>query len=123
VNADLSHLNLSGTNFQSANLTRALLWETNLVGANLWVTILNDAILKGGKLDHAFFGAAKLYGTDLSSANISGAKALTIAQLSQVKSLFGTKLDPDLEKEVREKHPHLFEEPKKEGEGGGSSGR
>ena len=37
----------------------------------------------------------------------------TIKQLSEVKTLYKAKLDPELEKIIKHSHPHLLEEPKK----------
>lgn len=31
--------------------------------------------------------------------------------LSEVKTLYRAKLDPELEKQIKEKYPHLLEEP------------
>ncbi|WP_187151910.1 hypothetical protein [Methanosarcina siciliae] len=45
---------------------------------------------------------------------VIGAKNLTIDQLSKVKTLYNAKLDQEIEKPLREKHPALFEKPKDE---------
>jgi hypothetical protein len=37
---------------------------------------------------------------------------LTIEQLSEVKTLYKSKLDSELMEQVKEKHPHLLEKPK-----------
>lgn len=49
-------------------------------------------------------------------ADLKGAKNLTIRRLSIVETLFETILDPDLMAQVKEKYPHLLEEPKPEEE-------
>jgi hypothetical protein len=48
---------------------------------------------------------------NLQSANLEGVYNLTIEQLSGVKTLYKSKLDPVLMKQVNEKYPHLLEEP------------
>jgi hypothetical protein len=48
--------------------------------------------------------------------NLQQVRNVTAEQLSHVKTLFEAKLDPELEKELREKHPHLFEKPEKDEE-------
>ena len=82
IEANLQRVNLEEANFQTANL-----WRANLEGANL-------------------------DGANLEEANLEGVHGLTIEQLSRVKSLYGAKLDPVLMQQVKEKYPHLLEEPK-----------
>lgn len=72
---------LKKANFRKADLVGAYLWGANLVGANL----------KG--------------------AYLWGATLLTIEQLSKVKILFRAILDPELEKQIKDKYPHLLEKP------------
>ncbi len=93
IGANLFAANLSGAEFIEANLSEAKLYEANLSGANL---------LK-----------ANLSGAKFSGANLSKAKNLSCEQLLKAKTLYNAKLDPELEKPLREKHPELFEEPKK----------
>jgi len=71
--------------------------------------LLSSSILRGTNLSGADLSEAVLRGVDLRNT-----KNLTIAQLSEVKSLFKTRLDTNLENEARDKYPHLFEEPKEE---------
>ena len=51
---------------------------------------------------------------DLRDANLTGAKNLTIKQLSGAKTLYQAKLDPDLIKKVKKNCPYLLEKPKEE---------
>jgi len=39
-------------------------------------------------------------------------KKLSINKLSKVKTLYKAKLDPELIEQVKDKYPHLLEEPK-----------
>jgi hypothetical protein len=48
---------------------------------------------------------------NLPSADLRGVRNLTLDQLSEVKSLYGARLDPELMEQVQEKYPHLLEEP------------
>jgi len=98
--ADLSRANLSGANLMAASLVEADLTGASLAEANLWKADLSGADLRRAELERADFG----------EANLRGAK-LTIEQLSKVKTLFQTILDPELEKEVKQKYPHLLEMP------------
>jgi hypothetical protein len=41
-------------------------------------------------------------------------KNLSINKLSKVKTLYKAKLDPELIEQVKDKYPHLLEEPKLE---------
>ena len=69
--------------------------------------------LKWAHFDNADLRRANLNDADLEGANLKGVKELTIDQLSQVKTLYNTKLDDELLKPLKEKYPALFEEPKK----------
>ncbi|AKB31106.1 Pentapeptide repeat family protein [Methanosarcina siciliae HI350] len=80
---ELKGANLASANLASANLTRADLSEANLPRADLSEANLNEAKLE--------------------STNFKGAKNLTVDQLSKVKTLYNTKLDPEIEAELRAK--------------------
>ncbi|WP_269849199.1 hypothetical protein [Methanosarcina horonobensis] len=47
-------------------------------------------------------------------ANLEGAKNLTVDQISEAKTLYEAKLDPELEKPLKEKYPDLFNKPQDE---------
>ncbi len=81
IEANLKGVNLVGANLERVNLQTVNLWRANLEGANL------------------------------EGANLWGVYGLTIEQLSKVKSLYEAKLDPVLMEQVKEKYPHLLEEP------------
>lgn len=132
VTCYLPSIDLYGAYLRGANLTRARLDGTDLVHANLKEAILTDADLsktklmaanlEGAKLDRAKLFAADLRGTDLSGVCLTGANlervdlrrcsGLDIDQLSEAKSLYMAKLDPELMEQVKAKCPHLLEEPK-----------
>ncbi len=63
-------------------------------------------------LREAYLGDASLQEADLRQADLRGALALTVEQLSKAKTLHGAKLDPELEKQIRENYPQLLEVPK-----------
>ena len=98
--ADLSGADLSGADLMAASLIEADLSCTSLAEANLWKADLRGADIRAANLRKADFG----------EADLRGAK-LTIEQLSKVKTLFQTILDSELEKEVKQKYPHLLEMP------------
>ena len=54
---------------------------------------------------------ANLFNADLTKARLSGAQGLTIEQLSEAKTLYKSRLDPDLMKKVQEEYPGLLEKP------------
>ncbi len=54
---------------------------------------------------------ANLRGAILRGTNLMNAGYLQAEQLCEVKTLYQAKLDPELEQEVKEKHPRLFEKP------------
>lgn len=57
---------------------------------------------------------ATLYNADLSDADLTQVKNLSINKLSLVKTLYEAELDPELMEQVKDKYPHLLEEPKSE---------
>ncbi len=57
-----------------------------------------------------------LAGADLSEATLEGARDLTVEQLAAVKTLYKSKLDPELADQMQATCPWLFEEPKPEPE-------
>jgi hypothetical protein len=57
---------------------------------------------------------ASLSLADLSGANLTQVENLSINQLSEVKTLYKAKLDPELMEQVKDEYPHLLEELEKE---------
>ena len=102
--ADLSEADLS-----EADLTRANLFNSNLTGARL-----SDVNLSGIKQKGANLSCADLSKANLTKARLSGAQGLTIEQLREAKTLYKSRLDPDLMKQVKEEYPWLLEKPKTE---------
>lgn len=137
--ANLTKAALWEANLQATDFTSAILQEARLPSANLQEAILNDANLKdadlrwtnskkacfekadlrgaflwGANLQEANFWDANLRGANLQETNLQGAKHLTVEQLSEVETLYGAKLDPELEKKIKQKYLYLLEEPKEE---------
>ena len=132
--ADLRRANLREANFRGANLREANFSGADLIGANLNLADLNLADLRradlrssnlqNADLSEANFQGAWLRGAYLSEADLQRTMSLDAEQLSEVKTLYKAKLDPDLEKEIQEKFPHLLEKPdwiKEADEGEGDS--
>ncbi len=112
MKANLKGAGLVGANLKGANLVGAILIEANLVGANLEGARLEEANLEGANLKVANLEEANLW-----NANLQEAQKLTIEQLSVVKTLYNVKnLDSELMEQVKEKYPHLLENPWKESE-------
>ena len=139
IGANLQQANLIRTNLKKsylsqANLKKANLFKANLEGAEIIGSIFRNSNLKGINLKNSdckgtdFEGAilekANLQGAnllsafieeaDLREANITGAKNLTITQLSGAKTLYQAKLDPELMEKVKNSYPYLLRVPKKE---------
>jgi uncharacterized protein YjbI with pentapeptide repeats len=123
--ADLTGAILQGASLRGANLGQAILRKANLQRADLWEANLQRGDFWEANLKGANFHEAILLGANLQEADITGVKYLTIEQLAEAKSLYKAKMDPELEKEVMEKYPHLLEKPKIEEspEGSDSEGR
>ena len=107
--AYLHNADLRGADLRGANLEGAFLWLADLRGANLQFANLGAANLEGADL-----GGANLQSADFQGASLREARDLDIDQLSQVKTLCNTRLDPGLMEQVKEKYPHLLEKPKDE---------
>jgi hypothetical protein len=111
--------NLQGAFVAKANLQGAELLGANLQGADFWQANLQRAWLKKANLQEAMFLKANLQGADFDGANLQeamfmkadlqGARNLPIEQLCKVKTLYGAKLDAELEKQMRKDYPHLFQ--------------
>jgi uncharacterized protein YjbI with pentapeptide repeats len=87
---------LEGANLASANLTRADLTSADLFEANLPMADLFEANLTDAKLERT---------------NLKRAINLTVDQLSKVKTLYHSQLDPELEAELRAKgFGHLLDD-------------
>lgn len=117
IGSDLSGANLALANFSraflsGANFSEAKAIQANFKKANLALANLSRVKFINADLSMVFFPGANLSGTDFYGANLKGAKQLTIAQLSQVKTLYKAELDEELEKQLREKYPALFKEPR-----------
>jgi uncharacterized protein YjbI with pentapeptide repeats len=54
---------------------------------------------------------ASLSLADLSGANLTQVENLSIKQLSEARTLYKAKLDPELMEQVKDKYPHLLEKP------------
>jgi len=90
-------VHLSKADLRDADLRDADLRDANLSEADLRDADLRDADLRDG---------------NLREANLNGAKGLTVEQLSNVRTLYKAKLDPELEEQIRKNYPYLFEKPK-----------
>lgn len=125
---------LTDANLQEANLKGAFLIMVNFEGAdfgleennrfleniswseaaNLEDAHLEDANFRKANLKRANLKGAFLLNTNFERADLRGAKNLTIDQLSQVKTLYNTKLDKELLIPLKEKYPSLFDKPEDE---------
>ena len=114
--ADLSGANLSDAILSDANLRGANLVETNLRGAYLYNADLSGAWLSNANLSHADLIETNLREASMFGADLSGVPGLTVEQLSEASTLYKAKLDPELKKQVKDKYPHLLEEPVEEEE-------
>ena len=85
---------------------QADLYKADLSGAKLIYANLSDADLRDANLS-----GANLYKADLYKADLSEVLGLNIEQLSMVQTLYEAELDSELKKQVKDKYPHLLEEP------------
>jgi hypothetical protein len=121
--ADLRKAGLEGALLREARLDSAKLWKANLSVANLERAVLTKADLQEANLEGAYLRGANLENADLRRVNLKeanlegahlrGAKNLTLEQLSEANTLYKAKLDLSLLEQVKEKYPHLLENPNK----------
>ncbi len=119
--ADLSGANLSGADLKGADLRGADLGGANLRGADLIRAKLNGANLSRANLREAGLRVANLSGANLEGANLEradlegadlrGINGLISDQLVIARTLYVAMLEPELEKEVREREPKIFNNP------------
>jgi BTB/POZ domain-containing protein KCTD9 len=121
--ADLRGVNLIGADLQYATLRNANLERCTLIGANL-----RGVDLQGANLSRCLLEGANLEGANLVGTNLEGAEMLRtylngaslsangelVDHFAGVKTLFKARLDPGPERQLRQAHPHLFEEPEAE---------
>ena len=103
---------LNGADFRGADLSAAVLSWADLDEADLNGADLNGADLSEADLSEANLNGADLSVVDFNGADLRGTKKITIEQLSEVETLYKAKLDPEIEKQIIEKYPHLLEAPK-----------
>ena len=125
--ADLQRASLKGVNgnasqFQGANLREVDLRDSafnevnlenaELSGANLRDTQFIGANLRKVNLQRADLTGVNLQGADLRDGNLQGSVLKVNGQLSEVKTLYGAKLDSDIRNQIKRTYPHLLEKPK-----------
>jgi len=116
---------LQGVNLWGANLQEAKLWKANLQkiilgNANLESADLSETNLAESNLDYANLSFANLWkanfykasirGANLLGADLTSSNNLTFDQLKEVKSLYKSKIDPNLkEKLIKKGFGSLFD--------------
>ena len=99
--ACLDRSDLSGADLFGCDASGATLRGANLAKAELGRSKLDDACLAGATLREAKLGEASLRGTDLRGADLTGAEGLTAGQLSHAQMDEWTRVDPQLETDLR----------------------
>ena len=112
--ATLKNRNLENADMSEAFLVKADLRKGKLQNVHLKDANLQNANLEGADLQNASLLDADLQNINLKGADLTGAKNLTIEQLSKVKTLYQASLDHELFKEVNKCCPHLLEQQKEE---------
>ena len=95
-----------------ADLEEAVLSGADLREAKLMDAKLRDADLREANLEGANLLGANLKKTNLAGTNLRWAMYLQAEQLCEAKTLYKAKLDPELERQVKESRPFLFEKPR-----------
>ncbi len=107
----MNGVDLSDADLSDADLSKSNMYNgrkgTNLSNANLFNANLSKAVMHSANLRNTNLKDANLSKTDLRCAH-----NLTIKQLSEAKTLYKSKLDPELMEQARERYPHLLKKPK-----------
>jgi uncharacterized protein YjbI with pentapeptide repeats len=111
--SDLSNATLNESDFHEAklsgaNLENAFLIKANLVGANLIKANLRGSYMMYTNLNGANLLGADLSGCNLFKADLRNVEGLTVEKLKEAKSLYQTRLDPELEEEIMSSFPELL---------------
>ncbi len=101
-NASLCGAFASGANFKDAYLIKSDFKNSFLIKANFENAYMMESNLSGCHLTGAEFKDANLYKVDF-----RGVEGLTIEQLSEAKSLYLSKFDPEFSEKVNEIIPDL----------------
>ena len=125
--SNLEHLNISESSFLEVSFENSYLDYSNIKNTSINKCDMKYACLKNVDLSNSEIINSDLKGVNFSGANLSncdfknsflieadmsGATGLTAEQLLQSKTLYNIKgLNPDLERELREKKPPLFLDP------------
>lgn len=124
VHARMAYADLRGAELALANMENAILFHSNLQEADLWEANLRNcklikADLLNANLKDADLQGARFWNTNLQGANLEGAVLmdaidLDITQLSQARTLYQAKLDPELFGQIKERFPQLLERPQQD---------
>jgi uncharacterized protein YjbI with pentapeptide repeats len=119
----LDGINLKGINLYAVDFSESTFYSidestknenlSDFSGTNLRKANLTGADLRGANFQEANLGSADLNGANLERANLKGTNGLSLRrQLFYAKTLYNAKLDSELMEQVKERCPHLLEEPK-----------
>jgi uncharacterized protein YjbI with pentapeptide repeats len=113
--ANFENSNLNGSEFLEAyatatNFKDSFLIKSNFSKAYLIKTNFENAFLIEANLSGAIVADANFKNTSLYKADLSNVKGLKAEQLAKAKSLYLTKLDPEIISKLKEIAPHLINE-------------
>ena len=107
--ADLEETDLRGAYLNRADLEEADLSGADLREADLRGAQLRDADLRGANLERANLMEANFKRTNLEGTDLRWTMFLRAEQLCEAKTLYQAILDPELEREIRQECPRLFD--------------
>jgi len=122
IDVNLESARLNQTNFENCNMNQSLLRkayangaifkDTYLIKADFEKAFLIKADFRNAFLMEANLQGAYLTGADFTNANLyktdfRGAKGLSIESLTEAKTLYLAKFDPEIEQLIRDQHPEL----------------
>lgn len=122
IDVNLEGARLNQTNFENCNMNQSLLRkayangaifkDTYLIKADFEKAFLIKADFRNAFLMEANLQGAYLTGADFTNANLyktdfRGAKGLSIESLTEAKTLYLAKFDPEIEQLIWDHHPEL----------------
>ncbi len=109
-NSNLNHSEFMGAYATGTNFKHSYLIKANFENAYLIKTDFENAFLIEANLKNCIVSDANFKNASLYKADLTGAKGLKAEQLLNAKSLYLTKLDPDVRTKLKELNPDLIDD-------------
>jgi uncharacterized protein YjbI with pentapeptide repeats len=106
-NSNLNQANLNGAYASGANFKDSFLIKTQFENAFLIKANMSNAYLMEANLKNCYLMGADFENANLYKADLTGAKGLTVEQLSKAKTLYLAKFDPEIQDQLMKVAPQI----------------